>query len=144
MKTILLTVDDILTHKAEYFETLSHLTQAPMMSDEDIVQHYDNATQSGSYFFWCFDEVGQLMGVSTLFVDHKFIRWGASCGHIEDVVTRPGYEGKGIGKALMQAMIEKSQELHCYKTILDCHDHLIPFYEKSGFYLAGVQMRRDG
>lgn len=51
MKTILLTVDDILTHKAAYFETLSHLTQAPMMSDEDIVQHYDNATQSGSYFF---------------------------------------------------------------------------------------------
>ncbi len=143
MQTKILTVDDILTYKDIYFETLAHLTSAPLMSDKDIITHYNQATLSGSYFFGCFDDEGELMWVGTLFLDYKFIRGGSCAWHIEDVVTRPGYEGKWVGKMLIQIMIKKAEELGCYKTILDCHENLIPFYEKTGFYLSGVQMRRD-
>lgn len=74
MKVVILTVDDIITHKEVYFETLGHLTQAPMMTDDDIIQQYNRAIHSGSYFFGCFDDQGELVGISTLVVEYKFIR----------------------------------------------------------------------
>lgn len=143
MKTTLLTCNDILAHKDVYFTILSHLTKAPMISDEEIQALYDNALSGGSNFFWCRDDEGELVWLSTLLIEHKFARGGVQCGHIEDVVVRPGYEGKGIGSLLIQACCDHAREAGCYKIILDCDEKLQSFYEKSGFYKAGSRMRRD-
>ena len=37
-----------------------------------------------------------IIGSTTLLIEQKFIHDGGKVGHIEDVVTRKGYEGFGI------------------------------------------------
>jgi glucosamine-phosphate N-acetyltransferase len=143
MKTTLLTCNDILSHKDVYFTILSHLTKAPLLSDEEIQALYDNALSGGSNFFWCRDDEWELVGLSTLLIEHKFARGGVQCGHIEDVVVRPGYEGKGIWSILIQACCDHAEQSGCYKVILDCDAKNQIFYEKNGFRVNGLEMRKD-
>ena len=62
-------------------------------------------------------------------------------GHIEDVVVSKEFEGRGIGIKLVTSLLEIANTRNCYKTILDCKDELIPFYERIGFKQESNQMR---
>ena len=42
----------------------------------------------------------KIVGSTTLFIEQKFIHDGGLVGHIEDVVVRKDYEGRGIGMKL--------------------------------------------
>ena len=85
----------------------------------------------------------EVLGATTLLVEPKFIHDCGSIGHIEDVVTRDSYQGQGIGTALVRRTIKDALEANCYKTILDCSENNIPFYEKLGFRRHGIEMRLD-
>ena len=74
-------------------------------------------------------------------IEQKFIHNGGKVGHIEDVVTRKGYEGKGIGKEILNELIKIAKDNECYKIILDCDEKLIKFYEKIGFKKNSIMMR---
>ena len=84
---------------------------------------------------------GKIVGSTTLFVEQKFIHNGGRVGHIEDVVVSKKYEGRGIGIKLFRSLLEKANGMNCYKTLLDCQDELIPFYERIGFKQESNQMR---
>jgi len=84
---------------------------------------------------------GKIVGSTTLFIEQKFIHDGGKVGHIEDVVVSKEFEGRGIGMKLVVSLLEKAKTMKCYKTILDCKDELIPFYERIGFKQESNQMR---
>jgi glucosamine-phosphate N-acetyltransferase len=84
---------------------------------------------------------GKIVGSTTLLIEQKFIHDGGHVGHIEDVVVSKEYEGRGIGIKLVISLLEKAKTMNCYKTILDCADELIPFYERIGFKQESNQMR---
>ena len=84
---------------------------------------------------------GKIIGSTTLLIEQKFIHNGGRVGHIEDVVVSKEYEGRGIGIKLVSSLLEKAKMMNCYKTILDCQDELIPFYERIGFKQESNQMR---
>ena len=85
----------------------------------------------------------KIVGSTTLFIEQKFIHDGGLVGHIEDVVVRKDYEGKGIGIKLVTSMLECAKEKNCYKTILDCKDDVKRFYERIGFKRESNCMRYD-
>ena len=85
----------------------------------------------------------KIVGSTTLLIEQKFIRDGGLVGHIEDVVVRKDYEGKGIGIKLVTSMLERAKEKNCYKTILDCNDDVKQFYERIGFKRESNCMRYD-
>ena len=85
----------------------------------------------------------KIVGSTTLLVEQKFIHDGGLVGHIEDVVVRKDYEGKGIGIKLVMSMLERAKEKNCYKTILDCKDDVKQFYERIGFKHESNGMRYD-
>ena len=87
------------------------------------------------------EENGKIIGSTTLFIEQKFIHNGGKVGHIEDVVVSKEYEGRGIGFKLVNSLLEKARVMNCYKTILDCQDELVPFYERIGFKQESNQMR---
>ena len=89
------------------------------------------------------EENGKIIGSTTLFIEQKFIHNGGKVGHIEDVVVSKEYEGRGIGFKLVNSLLEKARVMNCYKTILDCQDELIPFYERIGFKQESNQMRHN-
>ncbi len=83
----------------------------------------------------------QIIGSATLLIEQKFIHNGGKAGHIEDVVTRKGYEGKGIGREILKELIKIAKDNECYKIILDCDEKLVKFYEKLGFKKHSIMMR---
>ena len=86
---------------------------------------------------------GKIIGATTLLIEYKFIHDGGKVGHIEDVVVRKEYQGKGVGKKLVSSLLQYAKKKGCYKTILDCTDDLIPFYENLGFKRHSNSMRFD-
>ena len=84
---------------------------------------------------------GKIIGSTTLLIEQKFIHNGGFVGHIEDVVVSKEFEGRGIGMKLVVSLLDKAKTMNCYKTILDCQEELIPFYERIGFKKESNQMR---
>ena len=76
---------------------------------------------------------GKIVGSTTLFIELKFIHELGKVGHIEDVVTDKNFQGRGIGKKIILSLLDEAEKKGCYKTILDCDDDVIPFYEKINF-----------
>ncbi len=85
----------------------------------------------------------KIVGSTTLLIEQKFIHEGGLVGHIEDVVVRKDYEGKGVGMKLIRSLLACAKEKNCYKTILDCKDDVKAFYEKIGFHEESNGMRYD-
>lgn len=86
---------------------------------------------------------GEIIGATTLLIEQKFIHDGGKVGHIEDVVVRKEYQGKGVGKKIVNVLLKYAEKKGCYKTILDCSGELVPFYESIGFKRHSNSMRFD-
>lgn len=48
--------------------------------------------------------------------------------------------GKNLGKRIIELLKSIAQVNGCYKVILDCAEHNVPFYKKCGFNVKEVQM----
>ena len=86
---------------------------------------------------------GRIVGTATLLVEQKFIHGGGLAGHIEDVAVREGYQGNGVGPALVRFLLKRAEEAGCYKTVLACSDDTVPFYEGLGFRRSASEMRTN-
>lgn len=75
----------------------------------------------------------RIVAVGTAFIERKFLRGLGSVGHIEDIAVDKSQQGKKLGLRIIQALTVISENSGCYKTILNCSDSNIPFYEKCGF-----------
>ena len=84
---------------------------------------------------------GLVIGATTLLVEPKFIFGGGRVGHIEDVAVRVEYQRKGIGFKLVNYATEQAAIMRCIRTILDCSNENIPFYEKIGYSMFGNCMK---
>lgn len=124
-----------------FLETLANLTTVDLTHEEarEIFSKLDN----NSDVFVAETEDGMIVGTTMLFVTQRFIHKGGRVGHLEDVATRKGFEGRGVGSALVRAAIEETRAKGCYKVILNCNDKNVPFYEKLGFRKKENEMRLD-
>lgn len=84
---------------------------------------------------------GLIIGTTTLLVEPKFIFGGGRVAHIEDVAVRAGWQRKGIGFKLVSYATEQAAIMRCVRTVLDCSDENIPFYEKIGYSYHGNSMK---
>lgn len=84
----------------------------------------------------------KLVASGSLFLEQKFIRAGGTVGHIEDIVVDPDVRGKSLGRQLIRILTETSERLGAYKTILDCKQENIGFYEKCGYEHKEYEMVR--
>jgi len=75
----------------------------------------------------------KIVAVGTVFIERKFLRGLGSVGHIEDIAVDPSQQGKKLGLRVIQALTSISENSGCYKTILNCSDKNMPFYQKCGF-----------
>jgi len=91
---------------------------------------------------WVIDYNNELIGTTTIIYEYKFIRNIVKLAHIEDVCIDKNYRNKGIGKLLINFVVNEANKENCYKIILDCDENLENFYKKSGLEKKGIQMAK--
>lgn len=85
----------------------------------------------------------KIAGTASLFIEPKFIHEGGVVGHIEDVAVNKNIQSHGVGRKLIEHLLQECRKEKCYKVILDCDEDVILFYEKLGFYKWEIAMRLD-
>ncbi|OAX41939.1 acyl-CoA N-acyltransferase [Rhizopogon vinicolor AM-OR11-026] len=84
----------------------------------------------------------KIVAVGTAFIERKFLRGLGSVGHIEDVAVDKSQQGKKLGMRIIQALTYISENNGCYKSILNCNDANIPFYQKCGYVQKENEMAK--
>ena len=126
-----------------FLETLDFLRNATSLDKTKAKEILKKIKQNSNHIIHVAIDGKKIVGTTTLFIEQKFIHDGGLVGHIEDVVVRKDYEGKGIGIKLVTSLLEYAKEKNCYKTILDCKDDVKQFYERIGFKRESNGMRYD-
>ena len=126
-----------------FLETLDFLRNASGIDKNKAREILKDIIQNPNHIIYVAIDNKKIVGSTTLLIEQKFIHDGGLVGHIEDVVVRKDYEGKGIGIKLVTSMLERAKEKNCYKTILDCKDDVKQFYERIGFKRESNGMRYD-
>ena len=124
-----------------FLESLDSLRKASDLDKETAKEILKKIILNPDHIIHVAEENGKIVGSTTLLIEQKFIHNGGRVGHIEDVVVSKEFEGRGIGIKLVTSLLKKAKEMECYKTILDCEEKLIPFYERIGFKQESNQMR---
>ena len=127
----------------EFLETLDFLRKASDLDKNKAKEILEKIKQNSDQIIQVAIDDKKIVGCITLLIEQKFIHDGGLVGHIEDVVVRKDYEGKGIGIKLVTSLLERAKEKNCYKTILDCNDDVKQFYERIGFKRESNGMRYD-
>ena len=82
-------------------------------------------------------EKGNVLGYASIHYIKKITR---KTGIIEDVVVKENHRGKGIGKLLVNNLIEKAKKNNCDKIILSSSEKNLKFYQKLGFQKNEFEM----
>ena len=126
-----------------FLESLDTLRKASDIDEKKAKQILKRISSIPNHKIYVAISESKVVGAATIFIEPKFIHRGGYVGHIEDVVVRKEYQGKGVGEKLVRKLLEYAQNYGCYKTILDCTDEIKPFYEKLGFKHFSNSMRFD-
>lgn len=81
-----------------------------------------------------------VVAAATLFIEKKCIHGMGLVGHIEDVVVDESLRGYGLGRSVVDFLVDYARDMGAYKVILDCSQDNAPFYEKCDFVRKGVEM----
>ena len=85
--------------------------------------------------WWAFvaESEGQVIGMALYYL--RYSTWKGAQMYLEDIVVQQEHRGKGIGSALMQALIQEGRERNfsaiCWQ-VLDWNQSAIEFYKKLG------------
>ena len=96
------------------------------------------------YTLYVAEIAGDFAGTYALLIMDNLGHGGAPSGIVEDVAVLPGYQGRGIGRAMMQHAMDTCAAKGCYKLTLSSnarrHD-AHAFYGHLGFERHGYSFR---
>jgi ribosomal protein S18 acetylase RimI-like enzyme len=84
------------------------------------------------------DLKGDVIGFGSLLLEKKLR--GGVLGHVEDIVIAESHSGAGVGKHLVNHIVDLAVQRDCYKVTLSCSADNQKFYEKCGFNQNGSAM----
>jgi len=119
-----------------YLELLKQLTTVGDISQEKYEIAYDKMGAE----VWVIEFEGKIIASVSLLLEQKIIHECGIVGHLEDVVVDKDYRKYGLGKFIIERIINIAKERGCYKLIGDCKSELLGFYEKNGFESKCVQI----
>lgn len=80
-------------------------------------------------------ESGKVVGFATALTDN------ALAAYIPLVEVLPDYQGRGIGRAMIQRIMERLGEIYMIDTV--CDENLVGFYEKLGMKRGIAMTKRN-
>lgn len=124
-----------------FLESLDSLRKTSDIDKKKAEEVYEKISSNPNHHIFVAVLDNRIVGSTTLLIEPKFIHNGGLVGHIEDVVVSKKNQGEGIGEKLIKHSLNFAKNTGCYKTILDCKDDVIGFYEKLGFFKNSSEMR---
>lgn len=121
-------------------ELMNQLSCCKINNIEQIKDYYCFINSSNNQYHYVIEHDDIIICSATLLIEKKIIHDFKSVGHIEDLIVHKNYRKKGLGKKIINRLIEISKNNNCYKVILNCNKHCIPFYEKLNFINKNVEM----
>jgi ribosomal protein S18 acetylase RimI-like enzyme len=82
----------------------------------------------------------QIIAYGSIVIENK-IR-GEFAGYIEDIVVDKKVRGKNIGVKLIEELVKIGENKGCYRITLTCDQSLIKFYNKNGFKINNISMKK--
>jgi glucosamine-phosphate N-acetyltransferase len=124
-----------------HLSVLSVLTQAPDVGAEAWAAQFQAMRSESAYYILVIvsRETDQIVGAGGIFLERKFLRGLGRVGHIEDIAIAREMQGKKLGLRIIQALTHISEEVGCYKTILNCNENNI-----RAFFCARCPGRNTG
>lgn len=95
---------------------------------------------SNKHIIIIIEDNNKIIGSGTLLIENKVIHNMGLVAHIEDIVIHNNYKKQGLGKKIIDELINISIQSNCYKIILDCNEKNVNFYQNSGFKQKEIQM----
>jgi len=126
-----------------FLTTLDSLRQTSDIDRNKAEEIFEKINSNPDHIVAVAELDGKIVGSTTLLIEPKFIHKGGLVGHIEDVVVDKNFQGKKIGEKIMKYLLEFAKNRGCYKTILDCTNDVMPFYEQLGFEHIANELRFD-
>jgi GNAT superfamily N-acetyltransferase len=86
----------------------------------------------------------EVIGTFELLIMDNLAHMGAKSGVVEDVVVSDSWQGRGIGKRMMEFALERCREAGCYKMALSSNqkrEAAHRFYDNLGFERHGYSFR---
>ena len=80
-----------------FLESLDNLKQASDLDLDIAKEILRKILDDENHIIHVAEMDGMVVGSTTLLIEQKFIHKGGLVGHIEDVVVKKEFEGKGIG-----------------------------------------------
>lgn len=127
-------------YQSGYLELLNELSPFDYNNIDynNFYNHFYNMRDNHEIYVLYNDN--ELVASGTLLFESKFIHGLSYVSHIEDIVVKSSYRGKGIGKYLIKKLLDISKKRGCYKAILNCSEKNVKFYEKCGLHMKEVEM----
>src|SRR5262249_16948328 len=107
---------------------------------EEARAHFARFRQYPSYRIFVVEEDGAIVATYSLAILDALAKRGAKAGVVEEVGVLPSYQGRGIGRAMMEHALEECRLAGCYKMTLSSNlkrEGAHRFYDSLGFERHG-------
>lgn len=113
-------------------------------SVEEATVHYDRLKQYPSFHLYIAFIDQNAAGTYELLIMDNMAKRGRRSGIVEDVAVDPRYQGRGVGRAMMQHARKQCCDANCYKLTLSSNlkrGGAHRFYESLGFERHGYSFQ---
>ena len=127
-----------------FFENLQTLAPTGEVTEDRFLKQFDWMKSKEEFFYNVVIEYdNRIVGNGMLIVERKFIWDLGKVGHIEEISVSEGHQGKGLGKAVIQALDSVARNVGCLKTILNCSEENEGFYARCGYFRGSIEMQHE-
>jgi len=107
---------------------------------EEAREQFAKLRRYPSYRVFVAETDGTIAGTYSLIILDKLAKRGVPAGVVEDVAVLPAFQGRGIGRAMMEHAREECRRAGCYKMALSSNlarEGAHRFYDALGFERHG-------
>jgi GNAT superfamily N-acetyltransferase len=117
-----------------------YMDDGQVLSLSDAESIFERINEYPNYRIYVACRDGETLGTFSVLIMDNLAHMSAPSGIVENVVVAPEWQGKGIGRQMMQFAMQKCRETGCYKLVLSSHKSrgkAHRFYQSLGFEQHG-------